>query len=280
MRAPDCPLKSRMHEILDHLAPHARVLDLGSETGSYPAAAYPFLTVCTDRNRQQPRGLFIQADAAHLPFRARCFDAVIANHSLEHFGELKPALQELGRVLRNDGALFVAVPWARTLTDRLYRRLYPGDHVNCFASAETLGETLAWYTGLRYCGSRTLYSSLPFLNRRNAKWHAPGWRGWPARAKLNESVLALLTRFLRGCDQRWGTRWSVYGWALYLGQVGERIDTQPWTNVCIRCGAGHESAWLLAAGRVSTGWLPSYWCPQCGARNYFTRDEAFPETGK
>jgi ubiquinone/menaquinone biosynthesis C-methylase UbiE len=45
---------------------------------------------------------------------------------LEHFSRLKPALQEIGRVVSRDGAVCVAVPDPRTITDRLYRKLCAG----------------------------------------------------------------------------------------------------------------------------------------------------------
>jgi len=47
-------------------------------------------------------------------FGSRTFDAIVLNHSLEHFERLKPALQEIGRVVRPDGAIYVAVPDAAT----------------------------------------------------------------------------------------------------------------------------------------------------------------------
>ena len=47
----------------------------------------------------------MQADAAHLPFATASFDAVISNHSLEHFAQLDAALVEIGRVLKRPGKL-------------------------------------------------------------------------------------------------------------------------------------------------------------------------------
>ena len=60
-----------MHEILDHLRPGARLLDLGCRSGSFRAADFPFTTIRTDLVALGD-GLatnFVQADATKLPFR-------------------------------------------------------------------------------------------------------------------------------------------------------------------------------------------------------------------
>jgi hypothetical protein len=192
---------------------------------------------------------------------------------LEHFANLKPALQEIGRVVRRDGAVFVAVPDATTWADRIYRNLYRshGGHVNLFDSPAELAEMLSWYFGLPHVATRTLYCSFPFLNRRNTAYvHHPEmrFRGFPER------FLALLTGALRLLDQRWRTRASVYGWALYFGAVPEPVDPTPRTNVCVRCGQGHPAAWLAQLGVVKQKWnlLRYYHCPACGVANVYTRD--------
>src|SRR5262249_27454317 len=138
---------------------------------------------------------FVQADASSLPFASRTFDAVILNHTLEHFERLKPALQEIGRVIRADGAIYAAVPDATTFSDRLYRKLFRnrGGHVNPFASETDLAKTLAWYFGLPLAGSRTLCASLTFLNRRARNLEA-GQLRIPFR--LPERLLLYLTGLL------------------------------------------------------------------------------------
>src|SRR6266852_2589546 len=117
-----------MHEILYHLPADALVLDLACYFGSFKSDDFPFTTVRTDLKPQD--GIagknFVLADAARLPFKSQAFDAVICNHGLEHFTELKLALQEVGRVLKRQGALFVSVPDAMTFQDRLYRKLTKG----------------------------------------------------------------------------------------------------------------------------------------------------------
>lgn len=266
-----------MHEILYHLPPASLVLDLGCSVGSFDAATFPFVTVRVDLEAQDAShsGAFAQADAARLPFRGRTFDAVVCNHGLEHFKELKHALQEIGRVLKRDGALFVSVPDATAFHDRLYRRvMYGGGHVNLFDKPAKLAAMLAWYSGLPHVATKVLYASYSYLNRRNARDPLPRrlalllWR-W-------ETPLALWSVTLRFLDRHLGSKTSIYGWAMYFGNVPEPVDPKPWTNVCMRCGQAHPSDWLAEIGALRRKWLfSSYLCPGCGASNFYSRDEPF-----
>jgi SAM-dependent methyltransferase len=260
-----------VHEILYHLPADATVLDLGCQSGSFDAAAFPFRTVRVDVD---PGTGIVQADAARLPFRARCFDAVICNHGLEHFIELKPALQEIGRVLKRGGALFISVPDASTPHDRLYRWLHQdGGHVNLFADAAKLERMLAWYAGLPHVATKHLHASFSFLNRVNIRPPFPSrlaffWWRW-------EPVLAWMNRAFRFLDRSFGTRFSIYGWCMYFGNVPEKVVLKPWTNVCIRCGQGHPADWLAETRAVRRRWLffDGFPCPGCGALNWYTPDE-------
>lgn len=256
-----------MHEILNHLGPEARVLDLGSRGGSFDAAAYPFQTVRVDLEATRAAA-FVQADAGALPFRDATFHAVISNHSLEHFRDLDAALREIGRVVERAGALFIAAPDARTFTDRLYRWLARGGgHVNLFRSAEDLASRIERATGLPHAGTRVLYTSLSFLNPRNRVARAP--RKLVLLAGGREPVLVALNYVLRTVDRLFGMRWSVYGWALYFGRTGEPVCRAASINVCARCGAGHPAA-VLAPQRwfVFRRWA----CPACGAKNLFVEE--------
>ena len=87
-----------MHEILLHLRASQYVLDLGCGTGSFNRRNYPFTTIRVDLSRDG--NVSVQAKAAQLPFKDRLFDAVICNHSLEHFENLGGALLELRRITK------------------------------------------------------------------------------------------------------------------------------------------------------------------------------------
>jgi SAM-dependent methyltransferase/DNA-directed RNA polymerase subunit RPC12/RpoP len=259
-----------MREILDHLSADALVLDLACATGSFDASGYSFRTIRLDIERRSGRG-FVQADACRLPFAASRFDAVISNHGLEHIADWKEALREIKRVLKPDGALYLSVPDASTLTDKLYRWLASGGgHVNAFTSARELANDVSELTGLVHVATRTLCTSLSFLNRRNAPKPIPkklellgGGREW---------TLVAWSQFARRADRVAGTRWAVYGWAFYFGRVGASVETETATNVCARCGAGHPSEWLLKQSRVDGRY---YSCPSCGGRNWFSEDHGF-----
>jgi len=267
-----------LHEILDHLAQGARVLDLGSRDGSFPAETYPHLVVVrADLKAGRDQGRFVQTDAVRLPFPPLIFDAVILNHSLEHFAQLKPALQEIGRITKRDGAIYVAVPDARTLTDRIYRKVFAdaGGHVNLFGSEMELERMLGWYFGLPHVATRVLCSSLAFWNRRNTRDLVVRRQMlWPA---IWEPLLSALIAVLRVADRCFHTRTSVYGWAFYFGAVPEPVDPAPRINVCIRCGQAHASEWLQDLNLVRKRWIwfRSYRCPDCGATNLYAEDQEF-----
>jgi SAM-dependent methyltransferase len=193
-----------------------------------------------------------------LPFADECFAAVISNHSLEHFDELGAVLAEIGRVVKRDGALFVAVPDASTLTDKIYRWLgRGGGHVNRFTRAGDVVQAIEQGTGLRHAATKTLWSSLSFLNRRGAPRPLPR-RLWLVGGGF-EPVLRAYVRLSRRIDRWFGTRTGLYGWAFYFGEGYECVDTTAWVNVCIRCGSGFPES--LLKGRRT------YRCPNCGTPN-------------
>lgn len=257
-----------MHEILKSLAPTAFVLDLGCAGGSFLSGATAATVIRFDR--EGPRlqdGLFVQGDAARLPFADKSFDAVISNHSLEHLDKLEDSLREIGRVIRPHGALFVAVPDASTFTDKLYRWLARGGgHVNAFTSSDQLARAIAEATGLPHVATRTLCSSLSFLNRRNSPRPRPR-RLIPLGAGYEWSLF-LYVWASRRLDRWLDLRTGVYGWALYFGAVRGNIDTATSVNVCIRCGSGTRASLLKPVFRG----IPVYRCPDCGATNPFAKD--------
>jgi len=261
-----------VHEILRNLAAGSRVLDLGCAGGSFPPASTAATVVRLDRDA--PRGrdaMFVRGDAASLPFANGAFAAIVSNHSLEHFDDLDGALREIGRVIGRGGALYVGVPDAATLTDRLYRWLgRGGGHVNAFTSAAKLAEVIERATGLKLVATRTLCSSLSFLNRKIAPRPLP-LRMWLVGGGYQQTLF-LWAWLSRRLDRWFGTRSSVYGWALYFGAIAEPAETATWVNVCIRCGSGYAADFLRSQGLVR-GMLPAlriYRCPQCGAANPFT----------
>ena len=268
-----------MHEILRRLPPEARVLDLGCARGSFRAGDTQAAVVRCDLDPRAGGGhdRFVCADARHLPFAPRTFDAAILHHSLEHFPDPANVLAEVGRLIRPGGYLWVAVPDASTVTDRLYRWLgRGGGHVNRFCDAGALAAMVERQTGLAHIGTRLLYTSLSFVNRRNIPGRPPrrlylvgGGAEWTVR---------WATFLMRMLDRLLGTRLSIYGWACCFGPPLD-FDTQAWSNVCVRCGSGSDASRLLAAGAARRTWfgIRRYRCPVCDAANYFSCD--FPDRG-
>jgi len=261
-----------MHKLLESLPPGARVLDLGARTGSFNTNRQDLAVVRLDLEipvNRRGAGLYVSADAARMPFRAEAFDAIISNHSLEHFVELEATLREIGRVVKRGGALYVAVPDASTLTDRIYRWLAKGGgHVNAFRTPQDVVAPVERLTGLPHTATHRLYSSLSFLNRHNRT--APAPRRIALFLNGSERYLAILMWVLRGIDRRLGTRLSVYGWEFHFGggPVPERAEA--WINVCVRCGSGFPEAYLRAKN-VVRGLV--YRCPECGGFNLLTREK-------
>ncbi|HLW76907.1 MAG TPA: methyltransferase domain-containing protein, partial [Bryobacteraceae bacterium] len=214
---------------------------------------------------------FVRADAARLPFAAGSFDAIVSNHSLEHIENLEGALLEIGRVAKPGALLYVAVPDASTFTDKLYRWLARGGgHVNAFTSAEQLARKIQTTTGLKHRATRTLHSSFSFMNRTNRRVAGP--RRMAVAGGGREWTLRIATYLCRICDRAFGTRLSVYGWALFFRNTPCEFSTKALRNVCIRCGAGSDAEWLIEIGAVSGRFPRIFRCPQCRAKNYFTRD--------
>jgi len=265
-----------MREFLNSLSAEAKVLDLGCGDGTFDSADTPATVFRLDLHADHPPAHFVRGDAAHLPFAPNSLDAIVANNSLEHISNLDECVKEIRRVLRSSGRLYIAVPDATTLTDRLYRWLARGGgHINPFNSAKSLASKIEAGTSLPLRAKRTLCTSLSFLNRRNQRGRMPR-KLWLLGAGTQASLL--IATYLLRCTDRWfGTRLSVYGWIFHFGNINESFDPMARTNVCIGCGAGHPSAWLLTEQRVSRKMVFAYYrCPNCETPNLFTRDERFP----
>lgn len=266
-----------MYEILERLQSGALVLDLGCRNGSFPIDWRPDISVVRVDLAGKVPGLFVRADAQRLPFPAGIFDAVVLSHTLEHLENLKLSLQEIGRTVKSNGAAFVAVPDARTLSDRIYRKAYrdAGGHVNLFDCPRKLEEMVTWYLGMPHIATRALLTSFSFLNRNNMRDEAV--RKQARFIGLPEVFVALATAGARLVERRLNTRTGVYGWAMYFGRIDLSVDLRVTSNVCVRCGQGHTSSALRGNGRLVKRFrVPTYRCPDCGAVNIFFEDTPAP----
>jgi len=117
-----------LREVIESAPPGAAVLDAGCGPGSWPYALRPDLAITGFDIKfppgPPPRGERVRvarADLARLPFRDASFDLTVCHYVLEHVTELDACCDELARVTKPGGALYLSVPRAASFDDRLYR---------------------------------------------------------------------------------------------------------------------------------------------------------------
>ncbi len=117
-----------LHEVIAELPAGAAVLDAGCGPGSWNYAGrgdvklvgfdvkFPPGPPAAASNLAVFRG-----DLARLPVRDGSFDLTVCHYVLEHVTELGACCDELARVTRAGGTLYLSVPRAAAFDDRLYR---------------------------------------------------------------------------------------------------------------------------------------------------------------
>jgi len=127
VRAPDEP-PLFLHELIDAATAGTRVLDAGCGPGSWRYGERPDLRVVGfdvkfPPGPPAPAGhvAIFRGDLARLPLRDDSFDLTLCHYVLEHVTELEPCCDELARVTRPGGTLYLAVPRSASFDDRLYR---------------------------------------------------------------------------------------------------------------------------------------------------------------
>jgi SAM-dependent methyltransferase len=117
-----------LYELIDAAPPSARILDAGCGPGSWDYARRPDLAITAVDVKfppgppaPRPALAVLRADLARLPFRAASFDLTICHYVLEHVVDPEACCDELVRVTRPQGLVYLAVPRATSFDDRLYR---------------------------------------------------------------------------------------------------------------------------------------------------------------
>ncbi len=114
-----------LHEFLAELPAGTQVLDAGCGGTSFPYLRYPELRIVGVDVKVMPgnfaHGSRAVATMERLPFRDTSFDSVVSNYTMEHVDHLASTWDELVRVLRPGGRMFVAVPNSRSFDDHFYR---------------------------------------------------------------------------------------------------------------------------------------------------------------
>ncbi len=117
-----------LREVIAAQPAGARVLDAGCGPGSWPYALRPDLDISGFDIKFPPgppplseRVRVFRGDLARLPLRSGTFDLVVCHYVLEHVTELEACCDELARLARPGGTVYLSVPRAAAFDDRLYR---------------------------------------------------------------------------------------------------------------------------------------------------------------
>ncbi len=104
------------------------VLDAGCGPGSWPYELRADIKITgfdikfpPGPPKPAPHVQVFRGDLARLPLRSESFDLTLCHYVLEHVTELEACCDELARVTRTGGLLYVAVPRSASFDDRLYR---------------------------------------------------------------------------------------------------------------------------------------------------------------
>jgi len=117
-----------LYELIDAAPAGARVLDVGCGPGSWDYARRADLDI-TGFDIKFPPGpprrsagvRVFRGDLARLPLRDGAFDLTVCHYVLEHVTRLEACCDELARVTKPMGSLYLSVPRAAAFDDRLYR---------------------------------------------------------------------------------------------------------------------------------------------------------------
>jgi len=117
-----------LRELIDDLPAGASVLDAGCGPGSWDYSIRPDINIASFDIKYPPgppmpapHVAIFRGDLARLPLRPQLFDLTICHYVLEHVTELDACCDELVRVTKPDGSVYLSVPRAAAFDDRLYR---------------------------------------------------------------------------------------------------------------------------------------------------------------
>jgi SAM-dependent methyltransferase len=253
-----------LREVIAALPAGACVLDAGCGPGSWPYALRADLDV-TAFDIKFPPGpptrnehtRVLRADLARLPLRADHFDLTVCHYVLEHVGELAACCDELARVTRPGGQLYLAVPRAAAFDDRLYRfaGYFAKYALGKFGKRVEHQQRFDFHTvvdlfyarGLRLTATARVPAGFSWMNDPRTKPLQGAFTG----------ALAALHRTL-GWDLA-----KDANFVLTFEKVGE-VGLRRVTHVCRECG---EHAIVGPASGPDATWT----CPYCGRPNPFGR---------
>jgi predicted SAM-dependent methyltransferase len=122
-----------------------RILDVGCGPSKYPGS------IGLDVNRDTAADVICDLDRGRLPFRDNSFDEVRAVHLIEHVENAIATVEEMHRVTRPGGMIFVVTPHYTDIssyTDPTHRRHLSTESFHYFYPGGKHGEE-SWYTRTR-----------------------------------------------------------------------------------------------------------------------------------
>jgi SAM-dependent methyltransferase len=261
-----------LREVIAAQPAGARVLDAGCGPGSWPYDLEPGLDITGFDIKFPPgppprsaRVRVFRGDLARLPIRDAVFDLTVCHYVLEHVTELEDCCDELTRVTRPGGTLYLSVPRAASFDDRLYR--FAGwfakyvllklgkrlEHQQRFH----LDGLLARFArrGMRLTAHARIPAGFSWMNDPRTKPLQGAFTGGVAALHRNAGVdLARDANFVLTFTRESGPQ------AVPSALPGRRSVT----HVCRECG---EHA-IVEASRP---WPATWTCPWCGRPNPFGR---------
>jgi SAM-dependent methyltransferase len=123
----------------------ARILDVGCGISKYPGA------IGIDMNAHTAADVLCHLDRGKLPFADSSFDEIRAVHLIEHVADPVATMEELHRVARSGGTIFIVTPHYSDLasyTDPTHRRHLSSESFHYFYPKGLHGREM-WYTRAR-----------------------------------------------------------------------------------------------------------------------------------
>jgi hypothetical protein len=194
---------------------------------------------------------------------------------MEHFPDYKRTLQEIDRVLKDQGILWIAVPNGYSFDDSLYRLVFSGGgHVNRFTHEGLIG-SVHELTRFRLKQEVDLFSSFIYLKKPTAE----EYEHFPPSARalfhvpdsFSAAGVFAINAMTRIADKFFGARLSRYGWGFVFAGEGAVLPPihKAYFNVCSRCGSGLSATALRQKCTKAIFGLGFFRCPNCGQTNSF-----------
>jgi len=261
-----------LREVIASMPQGARVLDAGCGPGSWPHPLRPDLDITAFDIKFPPGpprpGRFVhvfRGDLARLPLRSDLFDLTVCHYVLEHVTELAACCDELARVTKPGGQLYLSVPRAAAFDDRLYR------FAGYFAKSGLMKfkKRLEHQQRFDFQGLVEMFYARGMRLTATARVPAGfSWMNDPRTKRLQGAFTDTLATLHRATGLDLARDANFVFTFEKVGEVGLRTVT----NVCRECGEHAVVTRVPAGAGGAEGSNDSSWqCPYCQKRNPYGR---------